>query len=159
MSRKKQVGLALVGIWLFGFTVTHLGIGGDGGTKAQARPAPPTPPPWALITKEQALRLAQDDDWRDAKGFAGIKTRAEYLDAVGQDWMESATSYRKVTCSGWAYWKLTFADDEPRPWYESKRQGLNVGFADCDTAGDDPRDAIVRHRSTPPTDTLRHGAR
>lgn len=143
MSRKKQIILGLVALWLLAVGLSHVGIGG-GHEQAQARPAAP-PPPWAGITKAQALVLAQRDDLRSYnEGMQpwARETWASYTDTLGADWM-AHPSYSRVVCGGYAYWKLSYYGDEPRPWYESKALGFNVGFDNCNTAR--------------PADILRHG--
>ena len=154
LSPKKQIVLGLVGLLLVVW-ITNAWVNDDS-TKAQAaRPAPP----WAGITKAQALVLAQKDDWRMLPQQRLLPTRpcckwvpvgfAQHMrmssaNSTDGHWMENPT-YAKVTCSGRAYWKLSYPYDEPRPWYESKRRGMNVGlYGDCD--------------SPKPIDIIRHGA-
>jgi hypothetical protein len=129
---------AVVILVIAGMTYWAAGKGGDAVQAVSVQEESQPVPKFAGITQAEALTLAQADDFRINAGM----TRAEYLDALGQDWMASATSYSRVECNGRPFWRLTFKYDEPRPWYESKRRGFNVGFDDCNTAR--PSD-IYRH--------------
>ena len=131
LSRKKQVGLALVALWLSGFTVSHIpGIGGSG-TKAQARPAVSVasrPVRWGGITKAQALRLVVRDEYVEELASGSSATPAD-----AADWANSAVGDPKVVtrvkCHGSEFWKLDYGD-LPAPDYES--EDVRIG-GECDS--------------------------
>ena len=140
-SRRKQVVLGVVAVLLVSWIGSAWIGGGDGGTKAQARPAAvvhatpdeaapkPEPKVWAGITQAQAVRLAQlDNNCAMAFVLSDRKTQAPCTGHEREDIVLVTMAAEQVRCfDGRAYWKLSYGD-MPAPWYERRM----IGRSECE---------------------------